>query len=315
MDMPAPAQGGFEGPASELLMKQDVLRHILYSMSDSVMILDQDGALVHASVHNPLMTVLSDTERFLDNVHPADRSDVIRTFVRVKTHCKVYTVQYQYQLAGEDWIWVESTGIPLTSNDRTACHIAVVSKDITKQKHAEESLRTMAFHDPLTGLPNRRLFKERLAQSLAQAKRSRGHLAIFYLDIDDFKRINDTMGHETGDEFLKAFAKRLKSCIREIDIVARMGGDEFTVLLPSVDSASNVEKVVRRIITSIQAPWEIRGYRFQATVSGGVVVYPVNGEDAVTLLRHVDMALYQVKGSGRNNYVFYDSLIWSGGTA
>jgi diguanylate cyclase (GGDEF)-like protein len=136
-----------------------------------------------------------------------------------------------------------------------------------------------------------------------------------YLDIDDFKLINDTMGHEAGDEFLKAFATRIKGCIREVDMVARMGGDEFTVLLPSVDSASNVEKVAKRIFAAISAPWETREHQFSATVSGGIVVYPANGEDAATLLRNVDIALYKVKESGRNNYMFYDPAILNEGTA
>ncbi|WP_158289694.1 sensor domain-containing diguanylate cyclase [Paenibacillus flagellatus] len=305
----------FGRAASELLERSDVLRHLLQAVADTMIILYDSGEIAHAVSHHPVLSAPPTVRELLERVHDGYRNDVTRAFFRVKARGKPFSAQYQYRSDNGDWIWVESTGIPMAGDHEDLSYIAVLTKDITKQKRTEESLRTMAFHDSLTGLPNRRLFKEHLLHSLAQAKRNRGLLGLLYLDIDDFKRINDTMGHETGDEFLKAFAKRVKGCIREIDMVARMGGDEFTVLLPTVDSAANVDKVAKRILAAISAPWESHGHQFHATVSGGIVVYPENGEDATTLLRHVDMALYSVKGSGRNNFVFYDPAMPEGGSA
>ncbi|TMV46391.1 diguanylate cyclase [Paenibacillus mesophilus] len=307
--MESMSQWGFDRLTSGLMERSDVLRHILQSMSDSIMIVDSGGEIVYASSQHLCISVPSHIAKYMDNVHERCRKAVVRTFYRIKKQGKPISVQYEYKAAGGGWLWVESTGIPLAGGNGEVGYIAVLMKDITQRKQAEESLRELAFHDPLTGLPNRRLFREHLLQSLAQAKRSRGLLGLMYLDIDDFKLINDTMGHEAGDDFLKAFATRIKGCIREVDMVARMGGDEFTVLLPTVDSASNVEKVAKRIFAAISAPWETRGHQFSATVSCGIVVYPANGEDAATLLRNVDTALYKVKESGRNNYMFYDPAI------
>ncbi|TNJ59283.1 sensor domain-containing diguanylate cyclase [Paenibacillus hemerocallicola] len=312
--MESTSQWGFDRLTSGLMERSDVLRYILQSMSDSIMIVDSDGEIVYASSQHSCLTIQSRMDDYLENVHEQCRKTVIRTFYLIKKHGKPISAQYRYHSAG-GWLWVEATGIPLADGNGKVGYIAVLMKDITQRKQAEESLRELAFHDPLTGLPNRRLFKEHLLQSLAHAKRSRGLLGLMYLDIDDFKLINDTMGHEAGDDFLRAFASRIKGCIREVDMVARMGGDEFTVLLPSVDSASSVEKVAKRIFTAISAPWETKGHRFSATVSGGVVVYPANGEDAATLLHNVDRALYRVKESGRSNYVFYDPAILKEGTA
>ncbi|MNH99988.1 Phytochrome-like protein cph2 [compost metagenome] len=163
----------------------------------------------------------------------------------------------------------------------------------------------LAYHDPLTGLPNRRLFKEHLNQALLQAKRKEKQLSLLYLDIDNFKHINDTMGHDIGDQFLQQFANRIRGCLREMDTFARMSGDEFTILLPYFESSDNVELVAQRIFNSLKEPWNVEQYQFTASVSMGIVIYPQDGIDSKSLLKHVDIALYQVKNRGRNGYQFY----------
>lgn len=290
-----------------LLKSSEVWRRILQAVSDSILIVDGGGRIRYACSQHPAIGEPTDLKQFLDYVHDQDRGNISRTFRRVSRTGKPLTIQYRYRSATDDWLWVESTGIPLLSGDEpNAPYIAVWMKDITERKKNEDALRAMAFHDPLTGLPNRRLFKEHLRQSLAQAKRRSGQMALLYLDIDDFKLINDTLGHEAGDRFLRMFAKRVRGCIREGDMAARMGGDEFTVLLPSVDSVANAEKLAMRIIDAVSAPWESHGRQMRTTVSVGVVVYPDHGESAASLLRNVDMALYRVKGAGRNHFQLYD---------
>jgi diguanylate cyclase (GGDEF)-like protein len=163
----------------------------------------------------------------------------------------------------------------------------------------------MAYHDPLTGLPNRRRFKEHLHQEILYAKRTGKMMALLYLDLDDFKNINDTMGHDIGDAFLQAFSHRVRSCLREVDLFSRMGGDEFTILLPLMDSVQSVENVVKRIFQSIEEPYHLDGNQFHSSISMGIALYPIDSEDSNVLLKKVDIALYHVKGRGRNGYQFY----------
>ncbi|GAB4256393.1 EAL domain-containing protein [Thermincola ferriacetica] len=176
--------------------------------------------------------------------------------------------------------------------------------DITERKMAEEAIKHQAYHDPLTGLPNRILFKDRLTQTLAQAKRSKQMLALMFLDLDRFKNINDTLGHATGDQFLQGISKRLTGCIRSGDTVARLGGDEFTLLLPQINHVEDAIKVAQKIIDTFKKPWILGGHEFYITTSIGIALYPNDGEDAETLMKHADTAMYRAKERG-NNYQLY----------
>jgi diguanylate cyclase (GGDEF)-like protein len=151
------------------------------------------------------------------------------------------------------------------------------------------------------------LFKEHINQLLLQTKRTGRPFALFYLDIDDFKIINDTMGHDIGDAFLQDFAARIQNCLREIDMFARMGGDEFTILLPVVDCEEHVDRIAQRIIRCVEQPWQVKGHSFRSTVSMGITVYQGDQLDAAGLMKQVDIALYQVKDKGRNNYQFFST--------
>ncbi|KMJ59061.1 hypothetical protein AB685_08310 [Bacillus sp. LL01] len=184
-----------------------------------------------------------------------------------------------------------------------------IAQDITEKRIIEqereklqEQLTFQAYHDSLTELPNRRLLEEKLEKSLADSERDGSMLALLFLDCDHLKKVNDTYGHEVGDELLIAFSKRLEKCVRELDIVARLGGDEFVILLHDIDNMTQVDKVAERILTTLESPYTIQGHLIHATSSIGISTYPANGATVKELFRKADQALYAVKNAGRNGY-------------
>jgi diguanylate cyclase (GGDEF)-like protein/PAS domain S-box-containing protein len=167
--------------------------------------------------------------------------------------------------------------------------------DITERKSSEQTMRYMAYHDPLTDLPNRVLFRDRLSLALAQARANERMLAIIFLDLDRFKTINDTMGHYLGDQALKFIAERFTSCVRSSDVVARLGGDEFTILLPNIVQEQDVDKVLQKIISMLEEPVVLKGTEFRVSASVGIALYPRDGNDVDTLLQVADREMYVAK--------------------
>jgi diguanylate cyclase (GGDEF)-like protein len=183
-------------------------------------------------------------------------------------------------------------------------------RDITARKAAEETIRYQASHDPLTGLPNRACFDDRLRRALEQARRSpRERLAVLFLDLDRFKAINDTLGHDTGDALLKAVAGRLRASVRKGDTVARMGGDEFLFVLRGIERAEDVVKPIRHLLEVLRAPFRVGAEHEELRVSAsvGVSLYPADGDTPETLLKNADVALYRAKKRGRNTFQFYSA--------
>jgi len=173
-----------------------------------------------------------------------------------------------------------------------------------KIAHAEQ-VEYLAYHDALTSLPNRSLFSKLLGQFIAQAQRHGKLLAVAFLDLDRFKQINDTLGHEAGDQLLQEVARRLKSCVRESDAIARLGGDEFVVILPELRDEQDAAGIARKILTTLARPFTLLGQEFRVTASIGISTYPLGGQDEQTLTKNADIAMYHAKEAGKNNFQFY----------
>ncbi|HEX9493569.1 MAG TPA: EAL domain-containing protein, partial [Thermoanaerobaculia bacterium] len=170
---------------------------------------------------------------------------------------------------------------------------------------ATVEMEHLAYHDALTGLPNRPLFMDRLIMALAQASRSNQRVAVFFLDLDRFKDINDSLGHSTGDGLLKAVAERIRRCVREGDTVARFGGDEFTLMIPKIDEVEDAAKIAQKILETLKIPFAINERELFVTTSVGISIYPNDGTDPETLVRNADSAMYRAKDQGRDNYQLY----------
>ncbi|MGG6296517.1 PAS domain S-box protein [Leptolyngbya sp. AN02str] len=178
-----------------------------------------------------------------------------------------------------------------------------------KRQQTEEKMRHQAYHDSLTGLPNRVMYNCRLNQTLAQAQRSSDMFAVLFLDLDHFKTINDTLGHAVGDQLLRQATQRMNQCLREEDTIARWGGDEFTLLLPSLKVPEDAAKVAQRIAAALKPVFNLEGHDLRVSCSIGIAIYPYSGKDAQTLLKNADAALYRAKDQGRNNYQFYTAVL------
>jgi diguanylate cyclase (GGDEF)-like protein/PAS domain S-box-containing protein len=176
--------------------------------------------------------------------------------------------------------------------------------DISAQKHAESKIRELADFDALTGLPNRRLLQDRVVQMLATAQREVSVVSMMFLDLDHFKRVNDSLGHSVGDKLLCAFSDRISALVRRVDTLARLGGDEFILVMPGFQ-ASAAADVAGRLVEACSTPFLIDGHELNVTPSIGVSIYPQDGEDAETLLKHADVAMYRAKAHGRNTFQFY----------
>jgi len=181
-------------------------------------------------------------------------------------------------------------------------HFIGIVRDIKERKEAEQKIDYLAHHDFLTGLPNRAYFSEILNHSIALAKRERGHLAVLFLDLDGFKKINDTLGHKAGDLLLQGVAQRLTASVRESDTVARIGGDEFILLLQSVSSPENAAATAQKIIENLAAAFDLNETSGRVGASIGIALYPQHGEQFEELLRRADEAMYQSKQNGKNTY-------------
>jgi diguanylate cyclase (GGDEF)-like protein/PAS domain S-box-containing protein len=179
-----------------------------------------------------------------------------------------------------------------------------VMRDISDQKLAQKRIEQLAHYDELTHLPNRSLFYDRLGQAISRAKRSRSNIALFYIDLDGFKHVNDTKGHHVGDLLLMQTAERLRLCVRESDTLARLGGDEFTVLLNDAHEREHVEMMANKIINSIDQPFHLEGLTARIGASVGIARFPDDAQTAGTLLIVADKAMYAAKAAGKNTYRF-----------
>jgi diguanylate cyclase (GGDEF)-like protein/PAS domain S-box-containing protein len=202
-------------------------------------------------------------------------------------------------------VWVLENETLLRGDDGVE-RVAGTLIDITERKEFEQRIEFNAYHDPLTGLPNRALLAEQLERLLAQARWSGRGLAILFLDLDDFKGVNDRLGHPTGDRLLQEVAQRLRDCLREDDDVARVGGDEFILLLPQV-RPEGAARIAGKVLAEMQKPFQLDGEQLHVTTSVGIAHFPEDGDNAEALLRNADSAMYRAKQLGKNAYQAWES--------
>ena len=229
--------------------------------------------------------------------HLAGDADQIRVWQRERLNIKKGGEEFPVQL----------TSIPVRDTEGSFLGLVTVCEDITCRKEAEGKIHRLAYYDFLTGLPNRGLFLEQLHKALALAHREERKLCLFFMDLDHFKDVNDTLGHDFGDKLLRAVAERLEDQIRESDILARLGGDEFVLVPASVDNREKAGIAARRILSLFAKPFLIDERQIFANASIGIALYPDDGLDTDTLLKSADTAMYQVKSEGRSHYSFFST--------
>ncbi len=243
--------------------------------------------------------------------HPEDR-DVFAAALgnAMKGVSEEFDCEYRVSNAAGEWIWVHSRG-KVTQRDEAgqALRMTGTSHDISKRKRAEERAEYLATRDPLTGLPNRVLLHDRLEQGVFNAARHQAGFAFMFIDLDRFKTINDSLGHQVGDELLKRVAGRLTACVRATDTVARLGGDEFAVILENLEDNDDegAQEVAEKMIAAMGAPMLIDGQHLSTSCSIGISLYPNDGKDSATLMKNADVAMYYAKEKGRNNYQFFSA--------
>ncbi|WP_277586821.1 sensor domain-containing protein [Psychrobacillus antarcticus] len=289
-----------------LVRSEEKYRLIAENMTDLVLIIDENGKTnyVSPSYFTVLGIPLMDFEGTyaMDFVHPDDLPKVLKVFKENISTKGSANVVCRLKHKTKSWLWVEAKASYFIDEEHGKPFLLVVSRDFEEKKQLREELKLMAFHDSLTGLPNRRLFEEKMQQSLKEAKRHHQKCALLYLDIDKFKWVNDNLGHSTGDELLKLFAQRVSKSIRNDDILARQGGDEFTILLSHIENEEDARTCAERILESLQQVWEIGEHHFETTSSIGIALYPQDGDNIDKLFTNADYALYEAKKSGRNTY-------------
>lgn len=204
-------------------------------------------------------------------------------------------------------ILCEYKSFPFLDKTGKVAGVTGIARNVTERKRAEDHIRQIAYSDSLTGLPSRALFLDRIEQAIVRAHRATQMLAVLYLDLDNFKLINDTLGHEAGDAALREVAGRLKICLREMDTVARLGGDEFVFILEEIRNEQDAALVAEKIISVLSTPVLLRGNTYTIGGSIGISVYPEDAPDSNTLINNADIAMYRAKGKGGNNFRFYNA--------
>lgn len=284
---------------------------------------------------SPVSIVISDPQGLIEYVNPMfeqvsgyRRAEVMGQNPRIlSSHEKSedeYREMWATLLAGEIWhgefhsrrkdgslFWEQVAIAPIFDDHGRPIHYLAIKEDITKRKAAEAEIEHLAFYDSLTGLPNRRLLTDRLQQVLALGARSRRHGALLFVDLDNFKNLNDTQGHDQGDEMLRQVAQRLDYCVREGDTVARMGGDDFVVMLQDLSEQQNVaatqaEGVAQKILDALHQPYPFAHFTHHGSASVGVALFNASDDTVEELLKRADLALYQAKDAGRNTLRFFD---------
>ncbi len=238
-------------------------------------------------------------------MHAADRELFQATFRHALRHGADFQVDYRVVWPDGSVHWISNRGQVHRGANGRAERVIGVAMDITDRKVAEQRIAHMAHHDALTGLPNRVLLRDRIQQAIAQAHRNAGQIAVLFIDLDRFKMINDSLGHQLGDRLLQSVASRILVCVREGDTVSRVGGDEFVIVIPEIEDAADAAVVAGKILEVLGNALHLHGNDLHVAASIGISLYPSDGADTETLMRNADTAMYHAKDSGRANFQFF----------
>ena len=242
---------------------------------------------------------------FREMVHPEDRARYLAAGRNALASGEPYAAEFRIVTRDGEVRWISAHGSVLRHSEGAAAKMIGVSQDITERKRQEEEVRFLAYHDTLTGLPNRRLLDDRMRQAVYLAQRRDAKVAALLIDLDDFKQVNDALGHRAGDAVLREVAQRLSGCMRKADTLARHGGDEFVALLPDLQRESDCQFVAEKALRALEPGFRVDGRTFHIGASIGISVYPADARDGETLLRNADVAMYHAKQLGGNQYRFY----------
>jgi len=295
---------------------EERFRQLIENTSDIISIVEPSGLIRYQSPSVVRVLGIDPTQmigkRLFEFVHPDDQENMERLFAKLlETPGESLAVEARYRHSEGHWRSLEQVATNLTGQPGVR-GILLNSRDITERREEQLKLDFLAHHDPLTNLPNRSVFDERLNCAISLASRSASKLAVLFLDLDRFKIINDTLGHRVGDQLLITVGQRLSHVIRECDLVARWGGDEFTLLLPKINSTNDAVKASQRIIASLSAPIKCMDHEFYITGTIGISIYPTSGRDAETLVRNADTAMYRAKEGGKNYFQVYTAAMTNG---
>ncbi|WP_320127837.1 EAL domain-containing protein [uncultured Sphaerochaeta sp.] len=285
---------------------------ILQTIIDSVILVNPQGLITYVNAETLFLLGYEKADLLEKPIEMLFPTDIKSSMIHV-----IKTLEYG-PIRNKDISFISrnNTRIPILfsaavckNNDGDYLGFVALSRDITKYKHAEDEIKYLATHDSLTGLPNRLMLLQILGHTIEVAKRYNRKFAIFFIDLDRFKMINDTKGHDAGDQLLQEIAKRYTQTLRAADVVSRQGGDEFIVLIDDVHKASDLRLIARNLLANTYKPVILQGDECRVTASIGISVYPKDGEDAQVLMKHADMAMYYAKEEGKNNFQFYSKNI------
>ena len=280
----------------------------LENTADSVLIANQDAVIEYINKSFEIVSGKSAKElvgKSLYVLNDEENSDFFDLFDLNIDKGEVFSQLFVHRPTESQIFFEQKTVTPVKDEHDQFIHFVITGKDVTEYMKVQDRLQHLAHHDILTALPNRSLFMDRLKQAITRARRNTTQVATIFIDLDRFKNINDTLGHDIGDRFLKKVAERLRSCVRERDTVARLGGDEFAIVLEDVTSAKNISDLARKIINTLQPAITVESHSLYVTASIGISLFPQDAKDANSLLKSADMAMYRAKDLGKNNFQFY----------
>jgi diguanylate cyclase (GGDEF)-like protein/PAS domain S-box-containing protein len=297
----------------ELEQREQRFRAIVEKSWSGVALLDEKLDFVYAGASTSRLLGYGEEEligkHFLTFVHPRERGSSEQLF-RSLTENAGSDMQGELRFLHRSgsWVWLEGYAQNLL-HDESVGAIVVNYRDVSQRKATERQLEYQAYYDALTGLPNRLLFRDRVINAIAQARRNRRGMAVMYLDLDHFKNVNDGLGHSVGDALLSEVAMRLATCVRASDTISRLGGDEFTILLNETSTGEAVASVARKVLQSLARPFRVDGHELFVTASIGISLFPADGDDVETLLKSADSAMYRAKELGRNQVQLFTAAM------